>query len=175
MTPMLLSEIPGHRTDIMAQDYVYVQPKLDGWRCLANTRTGRIYTRSGREITTLPHVQATLPSSGPEWLDGELYAHGYNVDQIQSMIKQGDHRIRLHVFDTVSAMPFSYRYKDVRALSEHINTVEAIRIRPQEITVYYKEYLAQGYEGLVIRLDGHAYKHGRSLNIFKMKPGTEVI
>jgi len=35
--------------------------------------------------------------------------------------------------------------------------------------------LDAGYEGIIIRLDGHPYYHGRSQNVFKMKPETEVI
>lgn len=175
MMPMLLSEIPGHRSDIMDQPLIYVQPKLDGWRCMANTRTRKIYTRSGRELSTLPHINSALPVDGPEWLDGELYVHGHNVNQIQSMIKKGDSRIQFHIFDMVSPMPFSYRYRAIRSLSERMNTVEAVTVRPQDISAYYEDYLAQGYEGLVIRLDGHPYEHGRSTKIFKMKPGTEVI
>ncbi len=60
-SPMLVSELPGHMNRINAAPYVFVQPKLDGHCCMANTRTRKIYTRSGHEITTLPHINTALP------------------------------------------------------------------------------------------------------------------
>jgi ATP-dependent DNA ligase len=172
---MLLSEIPGHRSDILAQEYVYIQPKINGWRTMLNTRTGKFYSRSGREITTMDHILELVPQDAPEWLDGELYAHGYSLDEIQSMIKQGDPRIQFHVFDVVWGLPYSLRYEAVRHLSERMHTVEAVLIRPSYIMPYFRDYLDQGYEGAVIRLDGHPYVHGRSTSIFKLKPGMEGI
>ena len=179
-SPMLVSEIPGHRDRISSEPYVFVQPKLDGWCCMANTRTRKIYTRSGREITTLPHIQAALPVDGPEWLHGELYIHRVWLDNIQSMIKNGNLMIEFHVFDLVDAelakARFSYLYSKWHHLSTctmPIKLVETYEIMPEQIEDYYERFLSAGYEGIIIRLDGHGYEHKRSANVFKMKPGTE--
>ena len=174
ISPMLLSEIPGHRERIDAQPYVFVQPKLNGWRCMANTVTRRIYTRSGREITTLPHINSALPVGGPEWLDGELYRHGWGLDKIAAGIKKGSPEIQYHVFDCVSDEPFDIRdninFKTCSISSRSIvQHVKAIRCEPIYIKDMYKKYLSWNYEGLVIRLDGVGYEHKRSVNIFKMK------
>lgn len=175
--PMLVSEIPGHRSRIESQEYVFVQPKLNGWRCMANTRTRKLYTRSGREITTLPHINAALPSDGPEWLDGELWKAGADCDDVQRMVKQGDVDLEFHVFDCVSRDPFGLRYKEQLPTFHNgaIHDVLTIQIRPDEINSAYGHFLPMGYEGIIIRLDGHGYEHKRSVNVFKMKPGTEVI
>ena len=175
-TPQFVSEIPGHRSRIMSAGYVFVQPKLDGWCCMANTRTRKIYTRSGREITTLPHINAALPTTGPEWLHGELWKDGANCDTVQSMVKRGDPTLELHVFDCVSSEPFMVRIIDAfshNLSNDIIPNVSTYEIRPCRISEHYARFLAQGYEGIIIRLDGHGYHHGRSVNVFKMKPGTE--
>lgn len=180
--PMLISEIPGHRGRILAEDYVYVQPKLDGWCCMANTRTRKLYTRSGKEISTLPHINAALPMEGPEWLHGELYVHGAGVDTVQSMVKRGDERVELHVFDCVSDEPFAVRIERVlelatngAAINDVIKVVPTVWTKPAQVPEFYRAAVIAGWEGLIIRLDGHGYEHGRSVNIFKMKPGTEVL
>jgi ATP-dependent DNA ligase len=175
--PMLVSEIPGHRDRIMDQPYVFIQPKLDGWCCMANARTKKIYTRSGREITNLPHVTAWLPNDGPEWLHGELYAHGYTLEEIGAMIHAGSNIIELHVFDAACEGDFSKRWSKVPTFSCHatIRLVVPIVTRPPHIKTHYKEFLSNGYEGIIIRLDGHTYEHKRSVNVFKMKPGLEGV
>ena len=174
--PMLLSEIPGHRELINSQESVYIQPKLKGWCGMANTRTRNIYTRNGREITTMPHINAALPTDGPEWLHGEYYAHGFTEDEIAAMIRRGDSGVKFHVFDCVSDDPFSARYIDISNVeNEHIKLVHTGICGPAYVHHIYNAHLKAGYEGCVIRLNGYAYRHGRSMFIFKMKPGTEVL
>ena len=187
-SPMLVSEIPGHQDRINAQPYVFVQPKLDGHCCMANTRTRRIYTRSGREITTLPHINAALPTTGPEWLHGELWKHGATCDSVSAMIRTGDTSLGLTVFDCVSGEGYSKRmtkaFNAIRDTSLRRRTLGPIDIISGiEITFpimegikwAFESYLSDGYEGIIIRLDGHGYYHGRSQNVFKMKPGTDAI
>lgn len=182
-SPMLVSEIPGHQGRINSQPYVFVQPKLDGHCCMANTRTRRIYTRSGHEITTLPHINAALPVDGPEWLHGELWKLGATSDSVGVMIRCGDESLELHVFDCVSDEGFKSRMMSVFdsfIISPPINRnvilkVPTYEIMPEQIEDYYARFIQEGYEGMIIRLDGHAYYHGRSQNVFKMKPGTEDV
>lgn len=185
LSPMLVSEIPGHCDRIESQSYVFVQPKLDGWCCMANTRTGKIYTRSGAEIKTLPHINAALPSQGPEWLHGELWKSGGTCDTVQSMVKQGDSTLEFHVFDCVSDEGYYDRvglfFEAIKNQSLRTKTLGPIRIitnirtHPLDIKWWYDAWIKDGYEGIIIRLDGHGYRSGRSINVFKMKPGTEVI
>lgn len=177
---MLVSEMAGHTNRINAEPYVFVQPKLDGWCCMANTRTRRIYTRSGDEITNLPHINAALPVNGPEWLHGELWKAGANCDTVQSMVKRGDASLEFHVFDCVSDELFGSRIIDVISTITCIRTrpyrlVKTYTIKPSDIPEYYDCFLSQGYEGMIIRLDGHPYYHGRSRNVFKMKPAPDGV
>lgn len=163
MKPMLLHEAPYYQSEINNQSYLFIQPKLNGWRAIINTKTGIIYSRTEKKII-LPHITADVINKGlPEWIDGELYTHGYTLSEIQSMIKRKDERIKFNCFDVIDKGVFSSRFK------VNYNNVETYRIMPSEINRYYKEFLSRGYEGAVIRLD-REYEHGRSLNIFKLKP-----
>lgn len=160
---MLLSEYPEYINEINKESYVYIQPKLNGWRCVLNTVTGTLYSRSG-QIITLTHVSTDCIGKGlPGWLDGELYIHGYTLGQIQSMIKKQDIRVMFHCFDVIDKGVFSERFK------VNYNTVYTQKIKPSEIESVYNGYLYNGFEGAVIRLD-REYESGRSRNIFKLKP-----
>jgi DNA ligase 1 len=168
MKPMLISEAPYYQEKINSCDYVYIQPKLNGWRCIINTKTGILYSRSG-SIITMPHISADiLHGNYPEWLDGELYSHGYTLGQIQGMIKRTDTRIKFYCFDVISDGVFSARYKGVQE-TDNIKTISTEKIKPSEIKRYYQEYLNMGLEGAIIRLDA-PYENRRSENIFKLKP-----
>ena len=61
---------------------VFSQPKLDGIRCVA-MREG-LFTRSGKPITAVPHIQEALEPFFEKYpyatLDGELYNHKYKDD-----------------------------------------------------------------------------------------------
>ena len=177
--PMLVSEIAGHTNRINAEPYVFVQPKLRGWCGMANTLTRKIYTRSGAEITNMPHINAALPVDGPEWLHGEYYIHGKELDGVdQGLIKRGDPSVEFHVFDCVSDEGFEKRNDIIMEIWDN-DTIKKVPTlvtgENKYIIEMYERCLSQGYEGIIIRLDGHGYEHGRSLNVFKMKPGTEVI
>lgn len=177
VSPMLVSEITEYlKHIIMSQEYVLLQTKINGWCCMANTRTRKIYSRNGHEITTLPHINAALPVDGPEWLHGELYKHGFELNEIMSMIKLGNNKIEFHVFDCVSDNPFSLRWIEQVPIftGGPIYNVQTIQITPKEIHQAYELSLKDGFEGVIIRLDGHGYEHNRSVNVFKMKPNTKI-
>ena len=63
-------------------DAIFSQPKLDGIRCIA-MREG-LFTRTGKEITAVPHIHEELESFFEKYpnavLDGELYNHAYKDD-----------------------------------------------------------------------------------------------
>ena len=75
----VLSELGSEEDNTTA---VFSQPKLDGIRCIA-TSDG-LFTRTGKEITAVPHVRKALVgffNTHPDAiLDGELYNHAYKND-----------------------------------------------------------------------------------------------
>ena len=79
---------------------IALQPKLDGIRCLANTRTGELWSRKQTRILGLEHIEneiktfGTLMDSkdqgdqGDIWLDGELYNHSMTFNEICSSVRK---------------------------------------------------------------------------------------
>lgn len=52
-------------------------------RCIADVKTGKLWSRKRKQILGLPHIEKAVRDLGPvalkhgvEWLDGELYVHG---------------------------------------------------------------------------------------------------
>ena len=172
MKPMLLQEYPCHKDTVNAEDYIYIQPKLDGWRAIVNTKSGIIYSRSGR-VLDLPHITKDILNMNihTEWLDGELYYHGGNCDTVNSLVAQRSTKLKFYCFDVITDGAYSDRLKAVNAIkeTEYIRIVSTAKIRPCEIDHYYNQYLGMKLEGAVIRLD-REYVHGRSEKILKLKP-----
>ena len=71
----------------------HFQPKLDGWRVIADVQTGRMYSRSGAELPStrgLEHIRDALLSNGSassrfRYVDGELM-HDVGRERIQGSI-----------------------------------------------------------------------------------------
>ena len=87
--PMLAQDFKNknRQKEVMSEidevgDGVFSQPKLDGIRCIA-MREG-LFTRTGKEITAVPHIHEELESFFEKYpnavLDGELYNHAYKDD-----------------------------------------------------------------------------------------------
>lgn len=179
MKPMLLTEYRDKIELINSQPYVFVQPKLDGHRAMINTKTGQIFSRSGKEIS-LPHITKEILSISdlPEWLDGELYTHGFTLGQISGMIKKQDERIIFNCFDVVSDEGFGKRFTNefttkIRNL-KYIEDVLTMKFHSQYISKNYKNCLDGGYEGLIIRIDNMPYQQFRTEQVIKLKPECEV-
>jgi hypothetical protein len=75
----------------------FVQPKLDGIRCLAHLPSGKLYSRGRKPILGCEHIEAALrqlPLNADTqemceiWLDGELYRHGLTFQTITSMARK---------------------------------------------------------------------------------------
>jgi len=177
LKPMLLSEYPDHVKMVKKQGYVFMQPKLDGWRAYANTQTGEIFSRSGRELD-LPHISTAIKAAcregSPEWIDGELYRQGSTLGEIQSMIKKQDDRLQFHIFDCMIDKGFFDRSSILKAQFNFqyvfLIPVETYVVHYRDIMRYYKNYLNQGYEGAVVRIDGRPYEQHRSFQALKMTP-----
>ena len=90
MKPML-----AHKFDIKRVDYsepVYIQPKLDGVRCLF-TKDGA-FSRTGKQFMNVAHIHAELipffQQQPDVVLDGELYNHKLKNDfeKIISLVRK---------------------------------------------------------------------------------------
>jgi DNA ligase-1 len=160
-------------------DEVFIQPKLDGIRCVATSTTMR--TRRNEPINSLPHIQEALSTLPPGIrLDGELYCHGKSFQEHLSIVKRDTphkdfSQMSYHVFDVQAQdMPFSERYKLL------FNTLDALSsqyILPVKTFLCAKEFIPatarlhfSDYEGAIIRDPNGQYQNNhRSSSLQKYK------
>lgn len=168
----------------------YSQPKLDGMRCIVN-KDG-MWTRNGKPIASCPHIFESLINfflvHPYAVLDGELYNHDFksNFNEIMSIFKQmkptesdldkSKKFGQYHIYDFPSSPGnFSNRYKKLSIVvklidSAYIRLVRTDTIKDKEHLdeLYYNDYLADGYEGQIIREDT-IYEGKRTWKLLKRK------
>lgn len=163
----------------------YVQPKLDGVRCLAkkvDSNTIKYYSRMGKEFTTLEHLTPSLLKimQVDQVLDGEIYSHDMTFQELIRLIKRlrpNSNKLGYHVYDLVdTTKSFEDRYtilKDSfsKFASDHITLLLANTVEDkEEISEKHAEYVAAGYEGVIIRNKAGKYKlKSRSADLQKYK------
>jgi DNA ligase-1 len=164
---------------------VYAQPKLDGIRCIAD-KDG-LKTRTGREITAVPHIFESLRGFFEDHpdvvLDGELYCDKFDNDfnAICSIVRKSkltdedmDNAkvIEYHVYDTVSSENFDQRSTFIRQNLQHIKYIVPVETYPAQnkevLDMMYSEWVDKGYEGQMIR-SNEPYENKRSKTLLKRK------
>jgi len=161
------------------------QPKLDGLRCRAIIDSaGEVILLSSEEneFTSVPHIKEQVKALGlKNWeLDGELYVHGMPFQSLASIAKtkiglHPDYRaMEYHVFDTVNNEVQRARIAALELLLKQPN-ICVVRTELVEsldtLEKCYDEFVAQGYEGFIIRQLDAPYARKRSTSIMKCKPG----
>ncbi len=180
--PMLAHTIEDKRSSVVFPGYV--QPKLDGVRCLL-TDDG-FYSRNGKKILGVPELEAlTICSFGNVALDGELYSTDMTFQQIIASVRrtkniEEDKRIKYHVYDIASDAQFNRRHDSLykiywgtlcKASRDRIVCVTTCYVRSwDDIERYMKRFLGCGYEGLIYRHPTATYQFGkRSKYLLKYK------
>ena len=190
--PMLAHKFDNNRVDWSQP--VYIQPKLDGVRCLF-TKNGA-YSRTGKKFMNLAHIELALMSffkQNPDVvLDGELYNHKLKRDfeKIISLVRKqkptdtdrrdAQHLVQFHVYDYFDGVMYdSYDTRRDQLICSNIYDAQIKYVHAQPVKSYeqardfHATYLSEGYEGSIIRLDG-VYKHGRSYDLMKFKDFSDT-
>ena len=188
--PMLAHKLDESRIDWTKP--VYMQPKLDGVRCLISKDIA--YSRTGKEFMNVAHIRtALLPlfKQHPNVIfDGELYNHELKNDfeKIISLVRKqkptDQHRadakkmIQYHVYDYI--LDWEYEYESTYAnrldalttsdiYCDCIKYVPARRVRNKDKAQrVHLSQLEAGYEGSILRLD-MPYANKRSWGLMKFK------
>ena len=185
--PMLAQKWRDHSAKI--QFPAFMQPKLDGIRCIAMLRNGKctLWTRTRKPIKSMPHIVAELEAIFAKKnivLDGELYNHAYKdkFEQIVSLVrpdapKVGHEVVQYYVYDVVgTGASFAVRseklakeYLHRRLNLKHIVVVETIEVGEDDVTECFTAWRKQGYEGAMIRNAASLYENKRSYGLQKIK------
>ena len=157
LRPMLANKYIEHGHKLPTN--IMVQPKLDGIRCIADK--GTMVTRRGVAITSCPHILDSLQLLPPEIiLDGELYIHDMPIQDISGLVRSQKVlpnclKITYRVFDLIDTeLPFTERFLKAQSIIKPIAYIHMVETRVTErasIQDQLKNYVAQGYEGLIIR------------------------
>jgi DNA ligase-1 len=187
--PMLAHKYSEHGDKIKFP--AYLQPKLDGHRmtCINN----QLWTRSRKRMYSCPHIEKAVEALWDrvrkkgilaEVLDGEGYNHEYHnkFEELTHFLRQpkyleGSEVIQYHIYDI--AMPgksFEERYKLLEELlymerkDSPLVLVETIKVNNEdEMMEAFEQFLAQGYEGAIVRNASGEYMNKRSYDLQKIK------
>jgi DNA ligase-1 len=147
----------------------FVQPKLNGIRCLWDGRTA--WARSG--LPHPEHIQRLLASI--QWphgvLDGELMLPiGHLFEEVQSAVaSEGplSSQLTLETFDCIPPSPIPFRDR-VDLLGDRGIETSLVRSETQ-LESAMDRFLAAGYEGLIARDPRGHYEAGYSNHLLKYK------
>jgi DNA ligase 1 len=179
--PMLARDYSKLAHQVKWEHGVYASPKLDGVRAIWIQGKG-FQSRKGT-FYNVPHLEKLLKECNRK-LDGELYIHDTPLNEIVAACKKPNvntPRLEFRIFDVVESGGYKQRFKNhVLSFTE---TLKHKLVQPvpyttinsaAEINFWHDTFVEQGYEGVMLRLDG-AYKEGeRSSDLYKYKKFKET-
>ena len=188
--PMLAYKVDKKPIDW--SENVYMQPKLDGVRCLIQLNDkGQVhaYSRTGKPWLNIAHILEDLEyffEIHPDAiLDGELYNHDLRDDfeKIISLVRkqkptesdklEAAELVQFHCYDYAHGNdPYNYRKDQLCTSDMYSDCIKYVEtnlvLRMDDARVYHARNLANGYEGSILRLD-KPYQQKRSYNLQKFK------
>ena len=180
---------------------VFMQPKLDGVRCLIqyDNSVVKAYSRTGKEWKNIDHILQSLKpffQTNPNViLDGELYNHALRDDfekiiscvrkQKPTAIDRAESRrlVQFHCYDIVDeTMTFDERYKFVEFNLKDpsiygVRTVQTHEVHAEKYAYQLHDtFLNNGFEGSILRLNTeYQCKRSHSLRKFKDFHDAEAV
>lgn len=191
--PMLAESFDENKgLPLPACGYWLVQPKFDGFRCIA-TAEG-LFSRGGLPIIAAPHIVTALApffADNPDVvLDGELYNHTFRdrFTELASVftkkkldtddIRRSASIAQLHVYDVIDReTAYAERYERIADLVLNDIDHRAIRLAPtqkvhrlEDLDPLMEHYVGkEGYEGQMIRNPQAPYQNKRTWDLVKRK------
>jgi DNA ligase-1 len=193
--PMLAQSV-GDYSRITKEEWesgLYIQPKLDGVRCLIqyDKEYGvKAYSRTGKPWLNIDHILMNLYDFFQEFphvvLDGELYNHDLKKDfeKIISLVRKtkptledrldSEDMVQFHCYDMIdddNNTSFGTRNEFLVELAS-INSVHTLNTfgvyNTEEVEACHEDFLNQGYEGSILRKN-EPYECKRSWTLMKVK------
>ena len=195
--PMLAYKVG--KKDVDWSEKVFIQPKLDGVRCVF-TKDGA-FSRTGKQFKNVAHIEYDLKDFFKKYpyrvLDGELYNHKLRNDfeKIISLVRKqkpsdedrlnAQHLVQFHVYDFMNFTVLKNLTKDVYEnrfnwlvknlpISRTMTLIKNTSVDSyDEAKMLHDVHLAQGYEGSMLRLN-KPYECKRSYNLQKFKDFSDT-
>lgn len=153
----------------------FVQPKLNGVYCelvdgVLTSKTDKLF----------PAIAAcTITPKYNDILVGELYVHGWSLQKILSAVtpdKPNDlsWKMDFHVYDIKDSRTQKERLLTLRSSYTETLFIQLVETRiatsPGEVNALYKEFLFEGYEGIIVRAYNGLWTEDKTYDIMKRKP-----
>ena len=181
----------------------FAQTKMDGMRGVIVKRDGRVvvFSRNGNTMTKLDkHFEAMLSSVDNVVIDGELTvvdSEGKLLDRktgngilnktvVETVSDEEVARVRFTAWDLIDVCDFD-KGVDRRTGVERLSRLRAIPANPlfevvqtfeianlEEAQELFKEQLAKGEEGIILKNNDHPWEDKRSKQCVKMKEVIEM-
>ena len=176
-------------------DWVYIEPKLDGIRCLAIIEDGeaKLFTRAGKLITNFNDtVGKELLLAGDGCYDGEIMSKDF-TELMRQVYRKEDKDVKdvyFAIFDFLTLDEWKTKkcqnpLKDRKKLlqrqfgtvyaKEHLKYLKLVRFQPEllpsdkVLKESHDRWVAQGYEGIMIKDTDSYYSFGRDWSVMKYK------
>lgn len=180
--------------------YWYATPKLDGIRAFWNCNCpDSLYSRQGKEFVGMEHIIEDLNKIRnlyPDitFIDGELYSKDIEFNEIQGVVmatvnynSDAKSKIRFNVFacgsdnfktteDMQKAIEDFINDNNKHKLFNTLDFVQAVKIdnNAEKIKDLARQFVEQGYEGIMLRNPDVYYDFKRSNNLIKFKFFSEM-
>ena len=188
--PMLAYPVSDKPIDY--KSVVYMQPKLDGVRCLIQCNPRKMviaYSRNGKVWKNIDHILNKLIPFFAEHpdvvLDGELYNHDFKDDfeSIISMVRKtkptdedryiSAQNVHFHCYDIIDTTKTyeqrrNFIVQNLPIRDSIVGVFTQLVSSEKEAKQVHKTNLANGYEGSIVRIND-VYKCGRSWSLRKFK------
>jgi len=171
----------------------YIQPKLDGCRCIIYKKDNiiKFQSRTGQLFQNLDHIQNEIchlfDNNTELKLDGELYSNEMTFEKFMGLIRSetvNPHeiiKIKYHIFDIISNDSFKERFEFLNKLIINNDNYQYVKIvetnivnNHDEMLNYHDKYKEIGYEGIMLRNIEGKYELGfRSKFLQKFKTFLE--
>jgi len=188
------SEVSESLSPMLAHDYnkhskkvefpCFIQPKLDGYRMVYNSKDKKMYSRNGKEYSILQgtNLHEELGRINVN-LDGELYIHNnlkfedYGVLRKKKLSKEDEkvlENMEYHVYDVIIEEDYHQRHKILSMITVHTDLIKLVPTymcnNKEDIETYHSRFISEGYEGSMIRnYNGLYMQKYRSYNLLKYK------
>jgi ATP-dependent DNA ligase len=166
----------------------YIQPKLDGIRCIAilKDRKCTLWSRTRKPIKSCPHIIAEIERifMADIVLDGELYNHDFkkNFEHIVHLVRQEEPDaqctdVQYHIYDMVNEKPFQNRNNHLFKCFNigdpnrfiYLKLVLTGSTDADNIMTHFEKFKKMGYEGAMLRNAESMYLNKRSYDLQKVK------
>lgn len=184
LEPMLAFEYSKYPINWEKEGGAYIQPKLDGLRCINDDNTQK--SRKGKDWVSTPHLNQSQMC-----LDGELYTHEYkdNFNEILSLckktkpteqdIRDSSAKVQLWVYDAPHVPgPFSSRYKALQDWHSNLSKEDQKKFilvptffvkSENDLKLAHEEFISRGFEGTIVRRSIWDYEFKRTKQLLKYK------